>query len=140
MRNARTWQFAGNEGPDQPARMLTESMDTVVHVDEQRMSRSDCMDAHAHQGLCCWHIHKSFLYPRCLSVIHFLKCSSSDSDSESDPELKAPPEPKMKKKKRKSKKQRDKEQQERKGGSGGSDKKEERKLSVSDLSNKVCIL
>ena len=26
---------------------LTESMDTVVYVDEQRMHRSDCMVAHA---------------------------------------------------------------------------------------------
>jgi len=58
-------------------------------------------------------------------------CSSSDSDSESEPELKPMPDPKPKKKKRKSKKQRDKEQQDRKGSSGGVDKKEERKLSVS---------
>ncbi|XP_062568587.1 uncharacterized protein LOC134230763 isoform X2 [Saccostrea cucullata] len=49
---------------------------------------------------------------------------SSDSDSESEPEMK-PVDPKPKKKKRKSKKQRDKEHQERKGGSGGSDKKQE---------------
>ncbi|XP_061177697.1 cytosolic carboxypeptidase 2-like isoform X5 [Saccostrea echinata] len=49
---------------------------------------------------------------------------SSDSDSESEPEMKAV-DPKPKKKKRKSKKQRDKEHQDRKGGSGGSDKKQE---------------
>ncbi|XP_060592107.1 uncharacterized protein LOC132746852 isoform X3 [Ruditapes philippinarum] len=73
----------------------------------------------------------------CLKILAQLHVSealeesdSSDSDSESEPELKPAPEPKAKKKKRKSKKQRDKEQQERKGGSGGSDKKEERKLST----------
>ena len=45
-------QFVDNAGPDQPAHQadlglhcpLTESMDTVVYVDEQRMSRSDCTD------------------------------------------------------------------------------------------------
>ncbi|KAL4217925.1 hypothetical protein ACF0H5_022664 [Mactra antiquata] len=73
----------------------------------------------------------------CLKILAQLHVSealeesdSSDSDSESEPELKPAPEPKVKKKKRKSKKQRDKEQQERKGGSGGSDKKEERKHSA----------
>ena len=65
-------------------------------------------------------------------ILCIIPCfSSSDSDSESEPELKPPSEPKIKKKKRKSKKQRDKEQQERKTGSGGTEKKEERKLSVS---------
>lgn len=74
----------------------------------------------------------------CLKILAELHVSealeesdSSDSDSESEPELKPPSEPKIKKKKRKSKKQRDKEQQERKTGSGGTEKKEERKLSVS---------
>ncbi|XP_052763307.1 uncharacterized protein LOC128205605 isoform X4 [Mya arenaria] len=73
----------------------------------------------------------------CLKILAQLNVSealeesdSSDSDSESEPELKPPPEPKQKKKKRKSKKQRDKEQQDRKGGSGGSDKKEERRMST----------
>ncbi|XP_052234973.1 uncharacterized protein LOC127847242 isoform X4 [Dreissena polymorpha] len=72
----------------------------------------------------------------CLKILAQLNVSealeesdSSDSDSESEPELKPPPEPKPKKKKRKSRKQRDREQQDRKGGSGGSDKKEERKSS-----------
>ena len=32
---------------------LTESMDTVVHDDEQRMLRSDCTDAHADLDLRC---------------------------------------------------------------------------------------
>ena len=32
---------------------LTESMDIVVHVDEQRIYRSDCTDVHAHQDLSC---------------------------------------------------------------------------------------
>ena len=35
---------------------LTESMDTVVYVDEQRMLRSDCIDAHADLDLCCLQI------------------------------------------------------------------------------------
>ena len=35
--------------PDQGlCRLLTESMTTAVYVDEQRISRSDCTDAHAH--------------------------------------------------------------------------------------------
>ena len=56
--------FADNAGPDQPAHLLTqadlglrcpltESMDTVVYVDEQRMIRSDCTDAHADLDLRC---------------------------------------------------------------------------------------
>ena len=32
---------------------LTESMDTVIDVDEQRMLRSDCMGARADLGLRC---------------------------------------------------------------------------------------
>ena len=35
---------------------LSESMDIVVYVDEQRMSRSNCTDAHAHTDLRCWHM------------------------------------------------------------------------------------
>ena len=34
---------------------LTESMDTV-YVDEQRMCRSDCSDAHAHLDIRCLHL------------------------------------------------------------------------------------
>ena len=53
-------QFADNTGPDQPAysyrSLLTELMDTVVYVDEKRMSISDCMNAHAHLGLRCSHV------------------------------------------------------------------------------------
>ena len=35
---------------------LTESMDTVVYMDEQRMPKSDCAEAHDHLDLCCLHI------------------------------------------------------------------------------------
>ena len=54
-------QFADNAGPDQPARMqalinLTESMDTVVYFDEQRMLRSECSDAHTDLDLRYPHI------------------------------------------------------------------------------------
>ena len=35
---------------------LTESMDTVVYVDKQRVSRPDCMDVHAHLNLRCLHM------------------------------------------------------------------------------------
>ena len=41
--------FADTAGQDQ----LTEAMDTVVYVFEQRMSRSDCMDAHTDLDLRC---------------------------------------------------------------------------------------
>ena len=36
--------------------MLTESMDTVVYVNKQRMLSSDCTDGHADLGLRCWHM------------------------------------------------------------------------------------
>ena len=57
-------QFADNTSPDQPAFAqadlgihgpLTGSLDIVVSVDEQRMSRSDCTYAHAQQDLHCSH-------------------------------------------------------------------------------------
>ena len=35
---------------------LTELMDIVVYVDEERMSRPDCTDTHVHLGLCCLHM------------------------------------------------------------------------------------
>ena len=35
---------------------LIESMGTVVYVDEKRMSRSDCTDAHADLDLRCLHM------------------------------------------------------------------------------------
>ena len=35
---------------------LTESMDTVVYVDQQRMPKTDCMDALAHPDLRCSHV------------------------------------------------------------------------------------
>ena len=49
-------QFAVSEGPDQPAHLcrlirafvpLTESINIVVYVDEQRMLGSHCTDVHA---------------------------------------------------------------------------------------------
>ena len=55
-------QFADNAGPDQLHICIadqglhcphTESMDTVVYVEEERMSRSDCTDVHAHLDLPC---------------------------------------------------------------------------------------
>ena len=48
-------QFA-NTGSDQPAHLLTESVDTVVYVHEQRILRSDCTDVQSVQGLCCQQI------------------------------------------------------------------------------------
>ena len=59
-------QLADNADPDQPAHSrnvilglccpLTEPMD-VVYVDEQRLSRSDCNDAHILWtfAVCIWH-------------------------------------------------------------------------------------
>ena len=55
-------QFAGNTDPDQPVHLqadqdfhclFTDSMDIVVYVEDQRMSRSDCTDVHIHLDLCC---------------------------------------------------------------------------------------
>ena len=65
MRNAQNVafiQFAYKAGPEKLAQAdlnlrcpLTESMDSVVYVDEQKHSRSDCINAHAHLDICCWH-------------------------------------------------------------------------------------
>ena len=41
--------FADNTGPDP----LTESMDTVVYVNKQRMLKSDCTYAHTDLDLHC---------------------------------------------------------------------------------------
>ena len=55
-------QFTDNAGPDQPAHTQADLglrfpdwriKDTIVYVDEQRMLRSDCTDAHAHLDLRC---------------------------------------------------------------------------------------
>ena len=51
-------QLADKVGPDQPARMglcclLTESIDSVVYVNKQRITRIDGMDAHADLRLPC---------------------------------------------------------------------------------------
>ena len=55
-------QFAGNAGPDQHSNAqadqdlrcpFTVSIDNVVYVNEQRMTRSDCTDAHAHLDRHC---------------------------------------------------------------------------------------
>ena len=43
---------------------LKESMDTVVYDDEQRMPRSDCMDAHVDLDLPCLHDIRA-LFPYC---------------------------------------------------------------------------
>ena len=44
--------FANNAGPDQGLRCpLTESMDFVINLDDQRMPRSDCTDLQAHLDL-----------------------------------------------------------------------------------------
>ena len=50
---------------------LTELIDTVVYVDKQRRSRSDCTDAHAHLDLRCRR-------PRWLSWAHLDACSTGD--------------------------------------------------------------
>ena len=48
----RRWSASAHAQPDQGLRCpLTESMDAFVYVDKQRMSRLDCMDAHAHLDL-----------------------------------------------------------------------------------------
>ena len=45
-------QFADKAGPDLGLHCpLTESVDTVVYVDKQRMSRSNCTDVYAVQNL-----------------------------------------------------------------------------------------
>ena len=54
-------QSVDNGGPDVQAGLglccpFTESMDTVVYVNEQRMSRSDCIDAQADLDLGCLQI------------------------------------------------------------------------------------
>ena len=56
-------QFVDNKGTDQTVHKrrliwafvvrFTESVDNVVYVDEQRMSRSVCIDVHAHLDLRC---------------------------------------------------------------------------------------
>ena len=52
--------FAENEGLDQPAQAdrglccsLTESVDTVRYIDEQKMPRTDCTDVHADLYIRC---------------------------------------------------------------------------------------
>ena len=47
--------------------LLTESMNTVVYVDEQRPPRSDCADAPTHLDLRCSHHGIRALFPRCTS-------------------------------------------------------------------------
>ena len=55
-------KFAVNAGPDQPMHAqvalvlhcpLTESVDTIVYVDEQKMPRVVCTDVQADLQLCC---------------------------------------------------------------------------------------
>ena len=65
-------QFADSAGPDQGLQcLLTESMATIVYVYEQRLLRSDCMDAHADLDLCCPQIVYEDLF-RSLRIILFL--------------------------------------------------------------------
>ena len=45
--------IAGWPGPSLP---LTVSVDIVLYVDEERMSRSDCIYAHGHLGIHCSHM------------------------------------------------------------------------------------
>ena len=55
------FEFADNAGPDKPAHQrrlisgcpLTESVDTIVYVDEQKMPRLYCTYAHGHLKLRC---------------------------------------------------------------------------------------
>ena len=73
-------QFEDNKGHDQPAHvpfvqadlglhcLLTKSMDTIVCIHEQRMSKSDCMDVHAHFTGHIWH---KGLFPH---IVHYITC------------------------------------------------------------------
>ena len=66
-------QLADNAGPNQGLRCpLTESVDTVVYVDEQKMLRLDCIDAHADLDLLCPQINKGPF--RALRIIRDLFC------------------------------------------------------------------
>ena len=53
-------QFADNSSPDQPEMglrcPLTESLDTVVNIDEHRILRLDCTDARANLDFRCSHM------------------------------------------------------------------------------------
>ena len=70
-------QFADNAGPDQSAHKrrlicafvfpLTDSVDTVVYIDEQNMPRLDCTDAHAGLDLRCLQIFTRAFFVRCAS-------------------------------------------------------------------------
>ena len=42
--------------------LLTESMAIIVYIDEQRMSRLDCSDAHIHLDHRCSHWHKGLFH------------------------------------------------------------------------------
>ena len=64
-------QFAGKPASDLCLRCpLTESMDIVVYVDEQRMSRPDCTDAHTHLDLRWSHM----AYRASYSTLHIKLC------------------------------------------------------------------
>ena len=50
----RAWSACAYAKADQGLRYpLTESVDTMVYVDKQKMSRLDCKDVHADLDLCC---------------------------------------------------------------------------------------
>ena len=59
MQERALMQFADNAGPDQPAHVhrliwaLIVWVDTVVNVDEQKIPRLDCTDAHGDLHLHC---------------------------------------------------------------------------------------
>ena len=48
----------------------SESIDIVVYVNEQRMSRSECTDAHAHLDIRCSHRHKG-LFPTLCNMLNY---------------------------------------------------------------------
>ena len=50
---------------------LTESMDILVYVKEQRMLRADCTNANADLDLRCSHMSLRALFPRC--VYHMVR-------------------------------------------------------------------
>ena len=66
-----------NAGPDLGMRCpLAESMNTLVHDDEQKMLRSDCMDAHSDLDLRCLQMAK---WPFSCVVHHMKQCKAAQS-------------------------------------------------------------
>ena len=81
-------QFADNAGPDQPAHLrrlisafVARLRNQWMYVDEQKISRSDCMDAHAHANLDphCSYVaffpsYASYMYVDPAVPFYFLTC------------------------------------------------------------------